>query len=82
MRIWPEDIRYADILKAPPSPPCFPGRMCPIHNHVHEWRVIDFEYAEETNIPLEKHARWTESCQLARILSGLRLGFYYDPEEI
>ena len=52
MRVWTDDIRYANILRAPQSPPGLPGRICPFHNRVHEWRLVDFEHGQETNVSL------------------------------
>ena len=80
MHIWTSDIRYANILSAPPSPPGLPGRVCPIHNRVHEWRLVDFEDARETNICHQIHSTWMEGW-LERILSHLPYGWYLNPEE-
>jgi hypothetical protein len=81
MFVYPDDIRYANILSAPPSPPGLPGLVCPFHGHVHEWRVIDLERAVETNIKPEYHADWCQGW-LERILTHLPYGGYYDPEDL
>jgi hypothetical protein len=81
MFVYPNDIRYANILGAPASPPGIPGLVCPFHNRVHEWRIVDLEHLVETNLKPSHHAircaGWLEI-----ILTYLPLGYYYGPEDI
>ena len=78
MFVWARDIRYANILSAPPSPPGVPGLVCPFHNRIHEWRRVDLEYAQETNLKPVIPAFWVES-RLRKILDHLPEGYYIDP---
>ena len=78
MFIWARDIRYANILSAVPSPPGAPGLVCPFHNRVHEWRRVDLEYAQETNLKLDVPSFWIEN-RLRKILDNLPEGYYVDP---
>ncbi|EKM57098.1 uncharacterized protein PHACADRAFT_91214, partial [Phanerochaete carnosa HHB-10118-sp] len=80
MHIWPRDVRYANILSAPPSVPGLPSVICPIHNRAHTWRVVDFEHAVETNVSLEAHAMWAKGY-LLNILIYLPRGYWIDPED-
>ena len=80
MFVWPQDIRYTNILSAPPSPPGLPRLVCPFHNRVHEWRRVDLEYASETNITPRTNGVWAGSW-LRGVLEYLPEGFYVDPED-
>lgn len=81
MHVYPVDIRYQNMLRAPESPPGLPGLVCPIHERVHEWRVIDLEHAKESNLTLDIHHGWCNSW-LDPILNNLPLGGFYNKEDI
>lgn len=81
MHVYPDDIRYQNILHAPASPPGFPGKVCAIHQRVHEWRLVDLEHAAETNATLDLHHRWCKSW-LRPILDNLPRGFFMNKEDI
>lgn len=74
------DIRYANILQAPESPPGWPSLVSP-HSHApYRWRLVDFERSRKTNRNLEKsifHAKgW-----LSRVLDNLPFGDIVEPWE-
>ena len=46
------DIRWANIVSAPKSPPGWQGHLCPKHGVRHQWRIIDFDLSGQTKRPL------------------------------
>ena len=46
------DIRYENVLLAPPSPPGLEGKCSPKLGRPYRFRLVDFEHAVRTN-------RWT-----------------------
>lgn len=44
------DVRVQNILRAPSSPPGLPSVPSPFTQRVHNWRMIDFEFAVQTNL--------------------------------
>lgn len=81
MYTYSNDVRYQNILRAPASPPGFPGLVCPIHKRVHEWRLVDLERAAETNATLEVLKDWCDGW-LEPILNNLPHGYYFNPEDV
>ncbi|KAF8512466.1 hypothetical protein BU17DRAFT_15563, partial [Hysterangium stoloniferum] len=45
MGIQHRDVCWYNILRAPNS---MENPVCPTHNHVHEWRIVDFDLAAKT----------------------------------
>lgn len=81
MHVYPDDIRYENILSAPPCPPGFPGKVCTIHKRVHKWRLIDLEHGAETNLTVDLQNDWCKGW-LIPILDNLPEGFYMNREHI
>ena len=48
LRISHGDVRWANIVSAPESPPGLRGRYCPHHGVDHPWRIIDFELSKKS----------------------------------
>ena len=46
------DIRWANIVSAPKSPPGWQGHLCPKHGVRHQWRIIDFDLSGQTKRPI------------------------------
>ena len=51
-RILHGDIRWANIVSAPKSPPGWQGHLCPKHGVRHQWRIIDFDLSGQTKRPV------------------------------
>ena len=71
------DVRYANVLRAPTSPPGLPSLVSPFTLRRHDWRIIDFEMAEKSGLTL----KWliSEHEETMRIiLNCLERGFVYD----
>ncbi|KAF8512453.1 hypothetical protein BU17DRAFT_96242 [Hysterangium stoloniferum] len=59
MGIQHRDVRWYNILRAPNS---MENPVCPTHNHVHEWRIVDFDLAAKTAFNERLLLSWDTNC--------------------
>ena len=75
------DIRHANILYAPESPPGFPGLPSPFTGKTYRWRLIDFSSSYKTNETVE-HMQECYEDYVDRLLLLLPQGYIIEPWEI
>ncbi|KAF8520619.1 hypothetical protein BU17DRAFT_88819 [Hysterangium stoloniferum] len=59
MGIQHRDVCWYNILRAPNS---MENPVCPTHNHVHEWRIVDFDLAAKTAFNEGLLLSWDTNC--------------------
>lgn len=64
------DMRWDNILAAPPLPLGIPSLKSPFTNQTHGWRAIDFERAQKTALT-RKALQAEHSCWLDKIYSNI-----------
>ncbi|OBZ72559.1 hypothetical protein A0H81_07412 [Grifola frondosa] len=78
MSVEHRDMRYDNILCAPKSPLSFPGKKCPYHKRVHQFRVIDFDQAVKSDYSFQGHMINTRRL-VAGVLEGVAGGYRVEP---
>ena len=71
------DIRHANILYAPESPPGWPGLYSPFCGRSYRWRLIDFERARKTNWNPQAWSKYHRDW-VSRLINGLPLGYTFE----
>ena len=75
------DIRHANILEAPLSPPGWPSLVSPQTNYAYRYRLIDFDNATKTNRPPYAFQEYYGQY-INRLMQGLPLGYVFEPWEM
>jgi len=75
-------MRYSNILSAPlaTAPTTLPGRICPYHNSVHRYRIIDFDRARKVDWTLKQHY-YEQVGTLGRLLEMMEMNVILEPWE-
>ncbi|PPR03404.1 hypothetical protein CVT24_012529 [Panaeolus cyanescens] len=74
------DMRYSNILYAPSSDKDSIGEVCPNHDCVHKYRVIDFDRARKTDYTLKQHY-YEQIGTLGRLLEMMEMNIILEPWE-
>ncbi|KII84864.1 hypothetical protein PLICRDRAFT_179194 [Plicaturopsis crispa FD-325 SS-3] len=78
--IFHRDIRWANFLRAPASPPGLPSLPSPFQHRTYTWRVIDFDNSEKNNDEIETH-QFSYGQYMELIIINIPYGYPAEPWE-